>query len=480
MKRAAVASSLLGLLLAACAPRAAVESPNPPPAAPAASASPSVASASPSPPPPNSAAAGAPSAHEQPDPAVTAALTLVSKVRQLAVKRAVPGLRLDRQALRAEVDRMLLDDTPDEVVLGNTEFLYAVDAVGADFDLRHALALLMGAELAGFYDPKQRHMVLAADLSRDAQDITLYHELVHALQDQNFDLQSTLDYRPDASDVQGALHALAEGDATATMMDVFAVARGTGPAGMSPDLLRLDSLLMQASPELEQVPGIVARSVLAPYVDGLAFVQALRAHGVGSTEVDRAFREPPLSTEQVLHPAKYFAREPVVPLPLPSAATGFGSAIFHDVAGEQGLRLLFEEWAPANAATRAASDWGGDRYAVFSQGSSRLVVWPLVVDNDAAAARAEVLFAAGALRPEQPPEADARLRPFVSEAAAKSALSRAGLCQNRTQRGPFAVVRAGRHLGVTLGPYFRGDTAVRPTDNCPLALALAAKVAAER
>jgi hypothetical protein len=420
-----------------------------------------------------------------PDPAVVQALELVSRVRQLTIKRSVPGVRLDRVALRAEVDRLLVDETPPQAVDGNTEFLYAADTVRADFDLREALGLLLGAELAGFYDPKARRMVLAADLSRDAQDITLYHELVHALQDQHFDLDGAFDYRPDASDVQGALHALAEGDATNAMMDVFRVANAqTGnPASAAPvtqSLLRLSTILMEATPELRKVPGIVARSVMAPYADGLAFVTALRARGGGFAEVDRAFREPPRSTEQILHPEKYLAHEAVIEVPVPSAAPGVTLPGFHDVVGEQGLRLLFEEWAPETVADRAAGDWGGDRFAVYTLGADRIVQWHLVFDNEAAAERAELLFVRGALRPELTPDTDPHLRPFITEGDAKLALKAAGMCQNRAERGPFAVVRLGQHLGVTFGPYRHGATAVRQTDNCPLALQVATAAVAQR
>jgi hypothetical protein len=319
-------------------------------------------------------------------------------------------------------------------------------------------------------------MVLASDLPKSAEDITLYHELVHALQDQHFDLAKSFDWRPNEGDLQSALHAVAEGDATSAMMDVFAEAQGIPRAPISPGLLGMDSLLMQASPEFAHVPGIVARSLMLPYVDGLRFVSYLREKSEGFTAIDRAFAIRPISTEHILHPEKYLAYEPVVEVEPPPAPPGFVATEFRDVMGEQGLRLLFEEWAPAEEAARAASDWGGDRLALFTDGARRLVRWHLAFDTDAAAERASLLFARGALRSELPPEPspEARLRPFVPAAEAKSKLKNGTLCRERDQRGPFAQVRRGRHIGVTLGPYPRPPHIVRNADECPGSLKLAA------
>lgn len=423
-----------------------------------------------------SSSANREAADAEADRVIATALELVSRVRGLAVQSKVPGQRLDRKALQAEVMRMLAEETPEAAANGTTELLFALDTVPAEFDLKAALALLYGSELAGFYDPKRRRMVLATDLPKSAEDITLYHELVHALQDQHFDLSKSFDWRPNEGDLQAALHAVAEGDATSAMMDAFAEAQGVPRQPISPSLLGMDSLLMQASPEFAHVPGIVARSLMLPYVDGLRFVSYLREKTEGFSAVDRAFAIRPISTEHILHPEKYLAYEPVVEVEPPAAPPGFAETEFRDVVGEQGLRLLFEEWAPADEAARAASDWGGDRVALFSDGGRRLVRWHLAFDTDAAAERASLLLARGALRPELPaePSSEARLRPFVSPADAKRKLRTGSLCQERVQRGPFAQVRRGRHIGVTLGPYPRTAHIVRSADECPASLKLAA------
>ncbi len=411
---------------------------------------------------------------------VAEALELVARVRGLAVKSVVPGVRMARDALRAEVSRLLTDETPKEAIDGNAECLFALDTVPADFDFAATLAELYSAELAGFYDPKAKHMVLATDLGEDAERMTLYHELVHALQDQHFDLEHAFDWKPESSDQDGALHAVAEGDATSAMTDIYAAASGTPAVQMPVAAFKIDQLLLQASPRLAHVPGIIARSMIVPYVDGLAFVRYLREHAGGWAGVDRALAARPASTEQVLHPEKYLAGEPVIALPPLQAPPGFSEASFRDVVGEQGLRVIFEEWAPAGLAAEGAAGWGGDRIAVFTDGERRVVRWHLVFDRDADARRAFGLFARGAVRPEQATPEPRTVRPFGDRSLAERAARSDRVCQFRPTRGAFAAVRHGRHIGVTLGPYLRANASVTGIGDCATALASAAAIAGAR
>jgi hypothetical protein len=469
--RAALLAALS--LAGACAPTA-------PPGATAAG-TPQTAPPSGRTPPPRSEKSSAPlpSASARADVEVASALALVEKVRQLPSQKPVPGLRMGRAELRQEVERTLTDEAPAELVAGNTELLYALDLVTESFKLQQALTQLYGAQLAGFYDPDTKRMVLASDLSEDEQALTLYHELVHALQDQHYDLSNALDWKPELSDVQSALQALAEGDAMLAMLDVARTAAGQQPVEFPAGLLEIDSLLMQAKPELTEVPGFLVRAMISPYADGLRFVSQIRGGNPSWAAVDRAWRERPISTEQILHPDKYLAREPVVPVAAIAAPAGFGATLFRDVMGELGLRLLFEEWAPSEAAALAATGWGGDRLAIFGDGERRVVLWHLVFDDEASSRRALTLFARGALRPElEAPVAGAR--PRTEAGAAERATSSDRWCSPRARRGPFAIVRHGRHLGVTLGPYRRGTKPDASADTCPASVRLADGLSRQR
>ena len=56
-------------------------------------------------------------------------------------------------------------------------------------DLRELAGTVFGEEVAGFYDDETKQMTLVAGFGEGTEgEITLAHELTHALEDQHFDL----------------------------------------------------------------------------------------------------------------------------------------------------------------------------------------------------------------------------------------------------------------------------------------------------
>jgi hypothetical protein len=215
------------------------------------------------------------------------------------------------------------------------------------------------------------------------------------------------------------------------------------------------------------------RSLVAPYIDGLAFTNGLRRRG-GFAAVDEAWRTPPSSTEQLLHLEKFLQHEAPLVLPLPPAPAHAADMKerFHDVMGEQTLRLLFEEWLPARTAAQSAADWGGDRLSVFADdGRTRWAVgWHLRFDTRAAAERAFTAFVRAAPLTERG-ASGATLAPPTTRAPGDK------VCRPRHDQGPIALVRRGRDLGVTLGPFTRNAVAVASDPGCAAALSWASQIA---
>ena len=108
---------------------------------------------------------------------------------------------------------------------------------------------------------------------------------------------------------------------------------------------------------------------------GPSFIQALQARG-GEAAVNEALRNPPVSTEQVLHPAKY-PNDPPVPVEVPDLSstlgTGWSDLDLSDV-GEEFLLALLALHLPRSDAARAAAGWDGGRYRAWSDGSRTAVV----------------------------------------------------------------------------------------------------------
>lgn len=454
---------LFGVALGCASPQAAnTHVAQPPGAATAAGASATL-------PPASAAAAEKDAAAER---TVARALKYVSALRELDALGPVRGRIISRNEMVTRVERSLDTDIPPAVVSASGEILFALGTVPASYDYRRGLLDVMRSELLGFYEPHEKTMFLGGDLRGQELDATLWHELVHALQDQHYGLEKLLGWSDDAGDWQGAVHALAEGDATSAMVDGLFAEKGMHAPDLPDSVMDLQGALSAGS--VLKVPPIVKRAVVAPYLDGLSFVNALRRRG-GWAAVGAAWQHLPASTEQILHLDKYDAREAPEPLAaLPPSALGPARVTYSDVYGEETLRILFEEWMPARAARDAASGWAGDRVSSFSDGGVTSVAWHIRYDNEAAALIALHAFARGALAAEDRPfDAAGRLSEFVSASDAERATRAGQVCRERHSRGPFAVLRRGRDLAVTLGPFRRSSNGSRSDGQCKAALSWA-------
>ncbi len=428
----------VAVTLAACHPS---PSSAPPPAAPAKG----VANARGT---PSTSAAPPPSDAEQDEAKRTIARTLdfVAQLRELPALREVDGRRLSREEMVAHVERALGEEVPPEVLEATNAFLFLAGVVESSFDYEKSLLSVLGTDLAGFYDPKARRMYLGTDLPVAEQHATLAHELVHALQDQHYGLAKLTEWTPDASDRMGALHSLAEGDATSAMLDGLLFGSGRSSLDLEDEVFVAQIEQMQNTDPA--VPALVRRSVVAPYVDGLKFVHSLRRKG-GWPAVDAAWKKLPATSEQILHPEKYFAGEAgaVIDVPPPSSK-GPNTLLYRDIEGEQSLRLLFEEWLPRAEAAEAASDWGGDRLAVYVDGAVAAFAWHVRFDSRAAALRGykavlEWVRGTGLAVP------GAR-----------------GVCRERADRGPLAASLKQTDIVIVGGPAERNSDGGRSKGSC--------------
>ena len=459
-----VSLGVAALLSVSCAPAVAPQTLETPVAAPTSTA-----------PPPTSATPTAPSPSSK-EQALQAklqdALDYVSQIRQLPAKSAVNGRLIGRSEIQQYISAQLDEEIPPDLLQATEALLYGLGTVDADFDYRASVIALMSSQLLGFYDPKQKTFFVGGDLGGEEADVTLWHELVHALQDQHYDLSKLTDWQPDLGDSQAAVHALAEGDATSAMLDAMLKPRGGSALELPEGLMSAQSVLGSAT---SAAPPVLVRSLLAPYVDGLAFTNYLRRRG-GFAAVDEAWRTPPVSTEQLLHPEKFLAHEApmVVPLPPGPAHAPQLKERFHDVMGEQTVRLLLEEWLPARTAAEAASDWGGDRLSVFADDARKqwAVGWHVRFDSPASAERAFIAFARSLPMTERP-----RPTGTAPDSPAAAKRFRDKVCRPRHGQGAIALVRRGADLAVTAGPFERNPAQVAADPGCAAALAWAEKLA---
>jgi hypothetical protein len=222
------------------------------------------------------------------------------------------------------------------------------------------------------------------------QPVALSHEIVHALQDQHFDLKRFVKPVHDQGDRQLARSALVEGDATGVMLefeghqDLSTLPDVSNAMDMMDTMLASGALTGTPMPVLQKAPDYVKRSLMFPYVGGLRFIQYVRKRYPWS-KVDEIFKHPPESTEQILHPEKYFNKEhPFWIKASPLAALKPAKMVHEDTMGELQIKLWLKNVAGAKNAADAAAGWGGDRLAAYSSGEAPYAVaWLTQWDTEA-------------------------------------------------------------------------------------------------
>ena len=253
------------------------------------------------------------------------------------------------------------------------------------------------------------------------------------------------------------VHALAEGDATSAMLDAMFAPKGAH----APDLP--DSVMDLAECAVERRGRTGARdhqTLWSSRRTWTAFSSSMHCGAVAAGQrwirLGGGYR-PALSKSFIS--TNTTANEGSLVLPaLAPPSPALVHPTYSDIYGEETLRVLFEEWMPARAAHEAAAGWGGDRVTSFSDGAVTAVAWTIRYDNDAAAVRGLHAFARGALAAEdQVTDQRGRLSEFVSATEAERATQSGQVCRERHTRGPFAVLRRGRDLIVTLGPFRRNS-----------------------
>lgn len=350
-----------------------------------------------------------------------------SDLRQLSILRPVQSSTQSRTEIERAVVKNLDEDVSPADMHAAEVTLKKLGLVPQDFQYRALMTRLLTEQVAGYYEPKTRQFHLADWIDIDGQKPIMAHELTHALQDQHFDLRRFEHWPKGDSDAELAAHALIEGDATLAMvlyvssnpMRALTFLKSMGATGVD-------------TKELDQAPRVLRDSLLFPYQEGLNWTRALYKQG-GWAEVSQAFQTLPQSTEQILHPEKYFAHEAPVKVTLPditsllnsgsaktSARWAVSSAqnssrithhsspmvnsdslptvhgtlptvswkrLAYDVNGEWGTYLLLDQFLKSPAEShRAAAGWAGDRYAVYESSSGQVVyvsvsTWD--TDNDA-------------------------------------------------------------------------------------------------
>jgi hypothetical protein len=328
----------------------------------------------------------------RPDAALRATdevLQSVSRIRGLEVKQAVKrGLKTRDEIESAVIHDLDESNTPEEFE-SSRKTLIKLGLIAADFALRDYYVRLLREQVAGFYQPKTQEFYLAAWLPIAEQKIVIAHELVHALQDQHFNLRRFEKWPKGDSDAEVAAHALIEGDATVVMYQYVFDQQGRAVdmkvLGALIDMLKADTEIdPKKYPTLAQAPAVLRESLQFPYSYGASFVHAMmKSRPIN--DLNLAYTRLPASTEQILHPERYLSFDKPVKIEMMSLAEKEWKQVDADVNGEFGYQVMLAEFIGKERALPAAAGWGGDRYALYenSRTGALMIAQYTVWDSEA-------------------------------------------------------------------------------------------------
>lgn len=308
-------------------------------------------------------------------------LARVSALRNLPATGSVDTGLQSREEIRRYILARMAEEYPPEELEIDRRLLVKLGLIPDSLDYPGTLVLLLTEQVAGYYDPQTRTLYVADWVPVREQLPVMAHELVHALQDQHFDLDRLLEGVEGNEDATQARVAVVEGEGLGLMLEYI-----LQPLGRSfldiPDLVQMQKDQMEQARQsygvFRKAPPFFQEALLFPYVQGARFLQHyVRRHGWPG--VDRLYADLPRSTEQILHPEKYESPkdEPthVEPPPLPAGLGGRWERIYRNVLGEFMLRLILDQFLEADPARDGAAGWDGDSIQLFEGPEGELALW---------------------------------------------------------------------------------------------------------
>ena len=325
------------------------------------------------------------------------------------VKKAV---RTEKQ-LRAFLEKEIFEEELGHGKLERNQWmLQTVGLIPKGMDLGKTILDVLLNQIGGFYDPKQNSFFMMEKTARMGDflnRVMISHELTHALDDQYHDLTAIMKKASKTEDGSFAIGAVVEGSATALMTRWSA--KNISSAGRKGLMAQMKAEQERSKAFFEAPPYFW--TLAAKYVMGMRFLagggnmiqiaKKLLSMPKGvAKQVDQALTNPPQSSEQILHPEKYWDPKK---LDLPIKITnrkevkeailkelGGGEILGEETLGEILCAILAR---PANKklnpmlmnsstfwTNRAAMGWGGDRlFMVKNKEGKKGIIWVTTWDS---------------------------------------------------------------------------------------------------
>jgi hypothetical protein len=370
----------------------------------------------------------------------------VEAIRGLKFKKPVAVKVVDDRAARKHFKARIDQFWPaDEVRLEQAAYIQ-LGLLPVGTDVVGNLLDLLEEQAGGYYDPKTETFFILEDMPRAAAPILMAHELTHALDDQHVDLDTILGAAASDDDRGTALGAVVEGSGTLVMTAYMLREMEAGRIKRNA-LTQLQEGEAGKAEKLRNAPPFLERMLMGPYLLGPTFLlrgdtSRLSSGVVSSRDITKALTSPPESTEQILHPEKYWSANDrdlpqKVGLPDLHETVGAGWKLRLTAGlGELAAAVLVgsgavdprssSAYSPASWTNAAATGWDGDHLQLYEGARGTVTVLASVWDTEKDAAEFEA-----ALVPAPPKtvlrKADAVVIVVAAEGVDAEAVAKAAL-----------------------------------------------------
>src|SRR5438270_3780275 len=303
---------------------------------------------------------------------------MIEKAVGLPFKTPPKGEARSKEQVRECVTKQFTDSLASHDIAGQEAAYKRLGMIPDTLKLQPFLTSLLEEQIVGYYDPHTKVLYVVDGSPKDMAELTITHELVHALQDQYISLDSVQKIR-DGNDRLSAAQSVFEGQAVYEQISIMLGGSNIAinlPGGWD----RIREMIREnkgSMPIFAEAPKVIQETLIFPYLSGAEFYRNYKERKPGSV----IYKEMPVSTEQIIHPAAFFVTKDN-PTRVSLGTLSNASAVYENDLGEFETRLfLYQHLNDQNEDVRGATAWAGDRYAVVNTPQGQGIVWLTVWDS---------------------------------------------------------------------------------------------------
>jgi hypothetical protein len=303
-----------------------------------------------------------------------------SKATGLPQKHTVKKQLSSRDEVQRFIETRMKEDKDAKRLERSELVLKKLGLLPRDFQLRPFLIALLKEQVAGYYDSKTKTVYLLDWLGPEAQKPVMAHELTHALQDQNFDLEKFTKQAEKKKDLDSderlvARQSVEEGQAMIALLDYVLAPVGkdvqSDPAAVEAMMAAMRS--GGSTPKLAEAPAYLRDVLIFPYNWGTDFVRTVLVKRGKEAAFAGLFRDPPRDTREVMEPEVYLAGQHLPPTKAPDFDKMLGNGYKkYDLSGlgEFDVWEIAKQFGSEDGAKNVANGFRGAYSYVATKGGA--------------------------------------------------------------------------------------------------------------